>query len=307
MDVKNIRYVTINRSCHVPQEFRFDDWNCNHCANDNEYYQPFIEGDFIFLQTWFEDKLSTDPTYPDYGWYTHHNGAWYIRIRMYALDGSLISDEPNDFVNMSCCGSVDNLSFQNIRISTNGIIESSNIDCFYFEYEVKTSSNTSEIYRTESFKRVVCEETFTMQGNFSGFDSQCKYYDLLEDSAYYDFNSGTDFFNFPCVHVDKYRVLGTYEHTGTANDCVMLEDGTMSQVKASTLRRNVYRLRTLGLPPYVAEMMCNSTTGYSFIIDDCIECLCHAGFQKNNETGLMWYIDTEIQQIAAQVNHNNCE
>jgi hypothetical protein len=304
-DWKNIRYVTINRSCNVPQDFRYDNWNCNHCANDSEYYQPFDSTDYLYLQTWFVDNISTNPLLPNAGWYTSNTNG-YIRVRLYELNGQLISEDPTDFVVMSCCGSIDNLSFQNLMIDPN-TNKLSSYDCFYLEYEVRLTANTSEYFVSEPYKRVNCEETFTIQGQFNGFDSVCNYYDLTEQYATYDYQTNVNHFNFPYAHIDKYRVLGAYELTGTSNTCNLLEDGTMSKVKASTLRNNIYQLITRPIPPYVAEKMLNSATGYSFIIDDCIECICHAGFKKNNDVGTMWHIDTEIEQISSQVNHFNCE
>ena len=306
MIVKNIRFVTINRSCHIPQDWIYDNWNCYHCANDNEYYQPFNDTDFIYLQSWFGDVVSADPLHPDCGWYDNINPG-YIRARLFDYNGGLISQDVSELVERSMVGSIDNLSYQNIQINPNIL---NGIDCFYVEFEVVTSKAIGsvpasyEYFRTEPYRRVICEPTFLIEGLFKGFDSECKYYDLASTGSWYN---GGNIYNSNFAHRDRYRVIGGYENDAFANTCAMNNDGTQQQIKTSTLKRNVYRLWTTGLPPYVANKLGNSITGYEFWIDDCIGCLCLAELNKNNDKGEMWWIDTHIEQIASEVKHFNCE
>lgn len=305
-NIKNIRYVTINVSCNTPQDWRYDDWNCNFCRNDHEYYQPYTADDIIYIQSWFKDVVSTDPANPDSGWYDGFND-YYIRARVYNLDGTLISETPAEFIKYSGVGWIDNKSFQNIQIDPNTAVMQ-NVDCFYVEFSVVTTPGSGSVEeefetdRTEGYKRINCEQSFIIEGFFSGFDSACNYYDYGE-AAYVVPNE----FNNWLKHRDRYRVLGNYEWVGTSNTCSLTNDGTQSQDKTATIRKNVYRLRTPGLPPYVADMIANSLTGTYFVIDDCIGCVCHAGIEKNNELGQMWYIDTQVEQIPSEVKHISCD
>jgi hypothetical protein len=304
--VKNIRYVTINRSCNEPQEWRYDEWNCNYCGNDHEYYQPYNDTDIIYIQSWFKDVVSADPSSPTAGWYDASINDWYIRARIRDYSGVLITETPSEFILAGGVGYVDNKSFQNIQIDPN-TEAMAGVDCFYVEFEVITTPAVGsteaevEIYRTEPYKRITCEQSFLIEGIFTSFDSICNFYDISTNM----YVPGTDE-NQWLKHRDRYRVLGNYEFVGTSNTCNLVGDGTQSQDKSGTIRKNVYRLRTRGIPPYVAERMANSITGDYFVIDDCISVICHGGLEKNNELGTMWYIDTQIEQTAAEVKHSAC-
>jgi hypothetical protein len=129
---------------------------CNPCGT---YYQIKIpQGQTMDFQTLFENENNdTDPNL-SMGWYNDgmNNSEYYVRAYLYALDGTLVSDNIEDFAPLHYVAK-DGTDYQVLRLNTDTPIFN-DLKCFYIV--VKSFISGQESYVAYSEQISIVDEKF---------------------------------------------------------------------------------------------------------------------------------------------------
>lgn len=262
-----------------------------------------------------------------YNWYHNSQNAsyWTIRAQIFdACDNSeyVVSGHNgiDDIIDQACIFLAQDLAasaklmpvnaqykwVQNLQITIPASLPVGFPDSFYIKFTIKDYANaTSELY-TEPFRIVTCQNTVVLEGIYNRKDCLHQVYDAtgakypsidlnpvpyLLDGAYL----------FPARNIlgayrNVIRIPGEIKHSGT-NIIKDIPERQCESIKTS--KQEIYRLRTQMLPPYVAEKIGLVLAGRTCYMtsDDVgtVQFPTSGNLTKNNDTGKMWILDTELQ------------
>jgi hypothetical protein len=245
-------------------------WNETHCQQDDDYCQPYLPGDKLYLQFHFSAK-----DYPQLQYFIVCCDTE-VETPVTSIHGLAITQS----------GTTDDEARDDIQ---NLIINTALVPCACFYVKVKLfdcplgepCSEPVAEHCTEPWCAVRCDEpTLLISGTYTVRDCFGNYYGA--------FSSGGGNNNFEM----QVRVRGTLELVGY--------DFTEQKVGLDNARKDVtnrYLLRTEKLPPYVAEQLAAAFGGQQTFIDG-TEYMGALKLEKNFEEGAMWIVNTTLIKIC---------
>lgn len=276
-------------------------WNCNRCGSDEEYFNPIIDGDKIYLQ-YFVDKLSyshilfeavdsaTDEILSspslEYIMGLDKNKQAYVSA-VFSIDdyaghdciyfrAKFFTCELNEVVLEACLGtSIEDATYEALNA------------CY------TTLCSTFDYFRTEPYRRAGCQEkTILVEGFYTTYDCNSAFYGTFDSVVMGNVAANT--------HKPSIRVLGNLEKNGFAYD-----KSTLNTKVVGITNRQVFKFRTRKIPPYVVEVinLCFASRNLYF---DGSEYISGTQIDKNFEEGTMWIVDVNVTKECRQDNLN-CE
>lgn len=142
-----------------------DQWNCNLCQTDREYWLPVVAGDVFMFQTRFFDGVNADPENPTLG-----IGNW-LHMDVCDKDGTPVMDEtePN-LILRSVVAHSGRYSYQLWEIDFDIITE----ECFSIRFY--TNDNQEVVTQHYSKSPAVCQSTVLIRSTHRGTDNGGNYY-----------------------------------------------------------------------------------------------------------------------------------
>ena len=255
-----------------------DTYNCNKCPNDVDYFQLYEENEKLYVYFGWDDPFSPDITSPTYGWNNAGNPNILISAEVQDLDGNPLYATVDLFCSqwMNAYRAENNSNYQVLEIDTSLISET----CWIIKYTLNLRSS-SEVFYSEPYRKVNCEETILIEGTFESEDCDGKYYGVF-DSAFGSLTGAL-------TYLDKYRVPADLEKDNFDIDRVTTTDSRV----ISTQKIANYLFRTKRLPEYEADKLINSFSAKTIKLDS-VEFTEIQGFSKNNESGSMWIVSVEL-------------
>lgn len=272
-------------------------WNCNRCGSDEEYFNPIIAGDKIYLQ-YFVDKLSyshilfeavdsaTDEVLAspslEYIMGLDKNKQVYV-CAVFSIDDYPDTDclyfrakfftcELNEVVLEACLGgSVEDAAYEALNACYTQL-------CRTFDY-----------FRTEPYRRAGCQEkTVLVEGFYSTYDCNSAFYGTFDSVVMGNVAANN--------YKPSIRVLGEIVKNGFAYDKT-----TLNTRVVGITNRQIFKFRTRKVPPYVAEVvnLCFASKNLYF---DGSEYISGTQIDKNFEEGTMWIIDVNVTKECRQDN-----
>lgn len=270
-------------------------WNCNRCGSDEEYFNPIIEGDKIYLQ-YFVNKLiyshilfeavdsATDEILPSpslqYIMGLDKNKQAYVSA-VFSVDdypdtnciyfrAKFFSCDLNEAVLEACLGtSIEDATYEALNACYTEL-------CPTFDY-----------FRTEPYRRAGCQErTILVEGFYTTYDCNSAFYGTFDSVVMGNVAANT--------HKPSIRVHGTLEKVGYAYDKT-----TLNTKVVGITNRQIFKFRTRKVPPYVGEAinLCFASRNLYF---DGSEYISGTQIDKNFEEGSMWIIDVNVTKECRQ-------
>lgn len=273
-------------------------WNCNRCGSDEEYFNPIIEGDKIYLQ-YFVNKLS------------------YSHILFEAVN--IATDEVLSSPSLEYIMGLDK-NKQAYVCAVFSVDDYEGVDCIYFrakfftctlneviltacldsqpeemsDYEALNACYTSlcptfDYFRTEPYRRAGCQEkTVLIEGFYTGYDCNSAFYGTF-DSVIMGNVAANNYKPSIRVHGELFKNGFAYDKTTLNNKVVGITN------------RQVFKFRTRKLPPYVVEVinLCFASRNLYFDGDEYIS---GTQIDKNFEEGTMWIVDVNVTKECRQDN-----
>lgn len=277
-----------------------DLWNFNKCNNDDEYFQPFIEGDKIYQQFIYDPKD-----------YTH----------IFAQIFNLNTEEYSTTGITTETGSDENKqNYYNVILDTSLI---PNIDCFVIRviaYKCELTEeqenqldnciidlqgqgktfeeaqqiclnsfcNPTVIAFIEPYRRVKCsEKTLLIKGTYSKYDC---------DGNYYGVFTGNVVNSFIC----QYRVFAEL-----FDNSITFDEILVNNIRVSTKRRDNFVFQSRKLPPYVVKQVAK-VFGSQHTYFDGTEYHGTLSINKNFEEGKMWILKENVYTFC-DTNNFTCK
>lgn len=245
------------------------------------------ENDLIYLQFSLPDRFNDwENTGGTYGW---QGGGEPYFVALKLADGCCneLGELPAGAIRSAWVGVQENIRLQTIIIDPSFIDR----DCFQFKVELLGGANPCGAYFTEPYKRVNCEETVLLEGDF-GDKFDCDGFFFGEPDKY--LQSIGSFLPYKL----KIRVRGEIALKETE---IQKERSAKAPTQARQIER--WRLRTEPLPPYVAEQIIRILTAKTITAQN--KALEFAGnVSKNVEKGKMWFIDCDLNVIKCLLSYN---
>ena len=280
-----------------------DLWCNNLCSQDEAYCQPFVKGDKIYFQ-YFNDNTA----------------FWKVLPKLFdaVTDEQIASDA---YITTQTGLDSNGSSYFNIVIDTTSLP----IDCFYMkvflfncevnealydacvlahvalgETQEEAEFNCSIEYcgegvteiQSEPFCAIPCEKTLLIEGVYPGYDCNGNFYGDLQVGT--PPVTATNLFKLS-FRIPAELVKENFGFTTTI----------VNNTKQKSTQTDAYVLRSLLLPPYVAEMLATAFNAKQLFIDG-VEYDSGVEIAKNNDEGQMWIINTQVTKKCSEINFN-CE
>ena len=270
-------------------------WNCTRCGNDMEYYQPVTDQDTFMLQFRMSDAVNVDPCNPTDGW--NYDGAqlsWAYWLKLYDCDGTLISDDMTEFTSSYIVYTTGGVQVQQVTIDMAAMLTAyPSITKFYFEI-LKNLGGSTTTAVTEPYEVVnTCTDTVLLTSTHQNADCIGRKYSAPDEDCtvlgtYVAFDN-------------SYRVYGTIDDIGISITEQEYNRGRL--VSGQQFTR--YRFRTIGIPPYVAQLIASHMTGQTLTIGD-VGVQPGLTIDRNNDEGRSYYIDVELDGSDICNINNTC-
>lgn len=262
-------------------------WSYQKCTNDEDYQNPFVDGDIIFIQ------------FP-------YDASKYKKIIVEIVNSATQQNvDPSGIVTFEYGDDPKGTNYVNIFINTAAI----NFDCFFFntyffacvpnpgdyatcynakiaalippykaELECYQELCTGNIFTitSEPFRKVKCEETILIHGYYPKYDCNGNYY------APFVTNPPTNSF------IPQVRVMGEVVWVGDK-----VEETVVNRERIKARRIDTWKMRTLKIPPYVVQMIAQCFNSQKLFIG-VNQYKGHLSLDKNFDEGKMWIIDTDL-------------
>lgn len=248
-----------------------DGWNFNHCPNDKNYCQPFIQGDLIYGQLKYDKNLYTI-------------GALELIQQPSGTDfysSTFVTKQTSK-------DKLNNIYLDYIIDTANAIFD--NIGCWYVKITLIPKDNSDDVFfSSEPYCVVRCDEkTMLITGEYpNGYDCFGGYYGegLSESDSVYN-----------SIFKASYRIRGVVEPDSF--DFEKTENNGIN-IKSKQFLRFLFRIQPV--PYYVAKQIAICFNSKKVTIDGEI----YKGtvkLQKNNEEGSMWISNEVIFQECDEIN-----
>jgi hypothetical protein len=150
-------------------------------------------------------------------------------------------------------------------------------------------SGVSQIF-TEPYCRVKCENTILIEGYYPGHDCNGNYYGEFT----------TDIGVAPNDFKAQIRLIAEL-----VKENFIFTKTVVNNKNQTSTQTDSFALRTGLVPPYVADKIALCFNAKELYIDD-IEYIAGAEFEKNNEQGQMWVVNTQVNKKCSEINFK-CE
>lgn len=259
-----------------------DTWNCNICDGEKVYFNPYVRGDKIQIQTMFLDYYNPDKTDPASGWGTPATS--YMAAVIYDNEGNSQSFNLSEFASRTMVAWNGTNSYQIIEIDTSlALFET--LKCWTLEIRAYDDANyVVQSVCTQHFAERPCDRTVLIKGTFRKFDCDSRYYGTPVayngDLILYD-----NTFRYPAELVDTgARVSKTV--VGSARTFV-------EHVK-------LWRLSFRALvPPYVKNTLSKQHLGAARLYIGGHEYTAdNFRFQNENDQSRMFYIEVDVEEVC---------
>tara|TARA_R100001244_G_scaffold42747_1_gene38543 strand:+ start:6135 stop:7175 length:1041 start_codon:yes stop_codon:yes gene_type:complete len=290
-----------------------DSWNCHLCGNDMPFNNTFNYGDSLFFHFQQIDLLNiieNDFAYPSRGWDT---GTPLCTARIFPCCGEppiagIITDYASNYMigmakKTKYDGSQENFAYQNIELDSSLIVDA--LDglglppCFVIIFRFYTDVSGLNFYElcTEPFEMNNCNKsTVKIESSYPSNKRDCNgyYYGTPfqrdDDTLWYLGNS-------PLAYRNIYRFEGEIEKISESYTKEVIKN-TLNPVKSQLC--STYRVASYPLPPYAMNIVANVFNGSPIWINDKVYQII-SEISKNNETGRMWLMDTEVQSCCNEI------
>lgn len=270
-------------------------WNCNLCGSDEEYFNPIIEGDKIYLQ-WIVSNLNyshilleavnveTEEVLPspnlEYAYGKDKNLQGYVSA---SFD---INDYP---VDVTCI--YFRAKFFKCTLNPDVLLACLDGDSSYESFNRCYTELCAQFdyVRTEPYRRAGCQEnTVLIEGYYKTYDCNNNFYGPFDTLILGNISDN----NFkPSV-----RILAELFKNGFAYDKTMLN----TKVVGIT-NRQVFKLRSHKVPPYVADLVNLCFASRNLYLDS-EEYVSGTQIDKGFDEGRMWIIDVNVTKECRQDN-----
>lgn len=278
-------------------------WNFNHCPNDNNYCQPFIRTDKLYLQFLFDQNtyyyftkhfidIDTGDEFDASAALTVNSGqdkvltpfanltidlanpafdgvgCWYLKLKVYKC--KLIGTAPfNACVAVKVAG---------------GMTTAQARDACYDEL-----CEEFDYFTTEPYCLIPCDDkTVLIEGIYKNYDCDGNYYGLFQQKLVPN--------NHRCLFRIRAEVFADgYAFTTTLN----------GEKTVKSKQRTKYVFATPKIPPYVADQIAKCFNSSKLLIDG-VEYKPSNKLDKNFEEGQMWILRENIFQDCEEINFT-CE
>lgn len=279
-------------------------WNYNHCPNDNDYCQPFIKGDKIYMQFLFDlskykfidlqfihsptgeqfdgtpaliAQSATDENRNTYSTLVidttnavfDNIDCWYIRIKMYRCDYR--QDNPDTPAYNTCRAA---------KIAAGKTAAEAKRECY------DELCDDFDYYTSEPYCRVACNQaSLLLSGVYTEYDCNGNFYGK--------FLGGTPTSIFKL----QVRIIGTIDPIG-----FVITETRNAGKKVKSQQQEKFLLRSgQKLPYYVARQIVACFNSQQLIIDG----LNYDGaikLEKNFDEGSMWILSENVYQNCDEIN-----
>ena len=246
-------------------------WNFNHCPNDKDYCQPFIHGDKIYFQLFYDKNK-------------------YTISSLEVIDSATgLNVYSASFVTTLNQITALNSWHYDVVVDTGNALFV-NIDCFYIKTTLLAVDNSADVYySSEPYCVVKCDEkTMLITGEYpSGYDCF---------GGYYGVDAGDAESVYASINKASIRVRGVVESDNF--DFEKTENNGIT-IKSKQFERFLFRIQPV--PYYVAQQIAICFNSKKVTID-AIEYKGTIKLQKNNDEGSMWISNETIFRECDEIN-----
>lgn len=251
-------FSNVNNDC--------DGYNFNKCPNDDNYCQPYIVGDIIYLQ------------FP-------------IDALTYGIDNieAVIVDSNGNFteypnpITINIGQDSNRNTYASLTIDTSSP-SFPDLECWYVKLLLNANEEEPDFFATEPYCVVRCEEeTMLISGLYTGYDCEGNFYGA--------FSSGDT-----NTYIPQFRVRGVVEPTGYE-----IQETKNGVKKTKSKQRQQFLFRTLKVPYYVAKQIAVCFNSQQLTIDGTV----YDGalkLNKNFDEGSEWIIEESIFIDCPEIN-----
>lgn len=280
----------------VPEECGL--WNFNHCPNDDDYCNPFIDGDKIYFQYFVEDNkyFYATPQIID-----NTTGEVIPSSNIVIESGK--DKNQQEYMNF-IFDTKDVLGFDCIRFRIRAYkcdlnIREGNFGKCYNQYrkdhpEASQAEAIAHCYPlfcdkyddfwSELFCRVKCNEpTLLLTGSYTKYDCDGNYYGAFTNLK-------------PNTYIPQIRIPANIELNGYTFD-----ETVSNHVRKTVTQKKSYLFRSRKLPPYVVNIVAKVFASQTVNIDG-IDYEGAVSLDKNFEDGKMWILKQSLIQICDENN-----
>lgn len=281
-------FSTLNEDC--------EGWNFNHCPNDDNYCQPFVKGDKIYLQTLFDIKTyfhinkifvdsSTGEEFDGSGAVTTQSG--YDDNRNFWLN-IVIDTAHASFANISCwyfklklfkCNLAQDGTYLECRATKigEGMTAAEASDACYEEL-----CEDFDYITTEPYCEIPCDNSVLVEGQYPDYDCNGNYYGAIGQNK--------------SIYKLAFRVRGSVESDGFD---FTKTDVNFKTVKSQQTERFIFY--TKKIPYYVVKQLAAAFNAQVLKIDS-IEYKRASKLNKNFEEGRMWIVKENLYRDCSEIN-----
>lgn len=276
-------------------------WCNNLCGQDEAYCNPFVKGDKIYFQ-YFADtafwkvlpKIYDDATgliIPSEAYITKElgidiNGNFYLNVILdttdlpidcFSMQTYVFVCEPNELTYDACVLNA---------ISLGATPEEAELECSI----TVCGSGTSIVY-SEPYCSIPCERSILLEGIYPTKDCNGQFYGAFEPNILY---SPTNSHKLQ-IRIPAELIKENFQFVSTV----------VNNNKQKSTQTDVYLLKSVKIPPYVAEKIATCFNAKQLFIDG-IEYISGAEVTKNNDFGQMWIINNQLTKKCSEINFT-CE
>jgi hypothetical protein len=265
-----------------------DLWNANLCGSDECYCQPYVAGDMLYLQ-YIIDNSNLSNTI--------------IQLVDQATGEPI--ENYSDFLSIEQGQDENKTTFLNLIINTAGLTSCFYVKMFLFECEpdeevLEECINTKKAEgKTQAEAELECWIQLCGEGVSEKYSepycpSDC-YNTILIEGYYKDYDCNGNYYGaFIGGGTNSYkpsvRIPGELFLQNIANERTLVNNKPVAMKT-----RDVYRLRSKKVPPYVARQVAVCFAGLNYFING-DEYITPGNIDKNFEEGQMWIIDTTVNK-----------
>lgn len=254
-----------------------DQWNCNLCQTDRQFFLPVLEGDVFMFQTRFYDGVNEDPENPTLGL------TDWLHLEVLDADGNAVMNETEaGLVLRSLVAHSGKSSYQLYEIDFDVIVET----CFSIRFF--TDDNQQVVTNHYTREPKACQSTVLIRSVQRGRDNAGNYYGAPIGLYVGDLMTFNNQARIPAgVHTDTYSVEKTIVGR-TRVSSVITED--VSMLTFNEL-----------VPPFIVKWMTRVILSGEIIIVDGIEYTIDS-YTKTRDNRAMKMYFLEIPLTEKKVN-----
>lgn len=254
--------------------------------------QPYLPSgceaaDLLYFQFRYPDKLNDWDNSPmggsGYGWALRPVGNWLVTWAIHPLQGFCQDTDKRRATVQSYVGADERgRHYQGIVINPAYLPEE-----FYLSFTFNDPDTGPYTVYTEPYRKVQCEKTLLMEGLYNtqgkaAFDCRGNYYGLP-----------TRYLGSPFQYRNSVRLPA--EFVWIMFGVEVERPNRLNTTKITN--KDVYRLRSRMLPPYVARQVETVIQSKALIVNG-YEYTFSGDVERNNDTSNMWALDLRLEEVT---------